>query len=77
MADKLMYPIGSFKYGTRRLMAGDEPVMMSARDQRLYTALKVVSPDKPRAAKTEVAAATIAAPKLKAAPRKRKAAEKK
>jgi hypothetical protein len=43
MADKLMYPIGSFKYANRMMKAGDDPVLMNARDQRLYEALGKVS----------------------------------
>lgn len=66
MADKLMYPIGSFKYGTRRLVAGDDPVLMNGRDQRLYLALKKVSETKPKsdaqAIRDDVAAMPVPTP---------------
>lgn len=72
MADKLMYPIGSFKYANRMMKAGDDPVLMNARDQALYLALKKVTADKPRVAR----AAPVETPAPKA-PRKRTARRKK
>lgn len=46
MATKEFYATGDFRYGTRRLRAGD-PVEMDAPSARLFTALNKISPDKP------------------------------
>lgn len=48
MATKQFYATGDFKYGTRMLRAGDGPISMDGPTARLYTALKKISPTKPK-----------------------------
>jgi hypothetical protein len=61
MATKTFYATGSFKYGTRMMTAGDA-VEMDGPTARLYTALRKISPDKPRAAKVATAPVAPVAP---------------
>ena len=50
MATKQLYATGEFRYGTRRLKAGD-PVEMIGPHQRLYLHLGKVTEEKPKAAR--------------------------
>jgi hypothetical protein len=47
VANKTVYPIGDFRYGTRRLRAGDDPLEMNQRDARLFLALGKISETRP------------------------------
>lgn len=68
MATKQFTALKDFRYGTRRLRAGDD-VDMIGRDAKLFLALQAVAPRVAR---------PVAVAKPKAAPRKvRKAAKKK
>jgi hypothetical protein len=83
MATKQLYATGEFRYGTRRLKAGD-PVEMIGPHQRLYLHLGKVTEEKPKKVDTDYVASadaseaeTFKASKVseakKIAPRKRRA----
>lgn len=80
MATKIFYATGSFRYGTRMLTAGQK-VDLDATNARVFLALKKISPTAPKKAAVPAMTTENVAPKppakLKAAPRKRKAAAKK
>lgn len=68
MATKRFYATGAFKYGTRRLTAGD-PVDLDAPNARLFTALGKITNRRP--ANSKPAKLVEAAPAAK--PRRRTA----
>lgn len=82
MATKQLYATGTFRYGTRRLQAGD-PVDMTGPHRRLYLALGKVTEDKPKVAaapkapEPPKAVESAKAPAKKAPARKRTTRSKK